>query len=121
MKSAEQNKMRFYEIGKGSFARKMQAFFEEAQYKALENNVTVKLVSTITVGPPSSDDMNFGNLMFEVKLKWDKPVVTSRVYSTELKEGMIISDGIDVADLLQTKLEFPDISPQTKEGTNNVR
>jgi len=92
-------KMAFYEVGKGRFASEAQALFEQAQIEARERNADVAVVLKIIVSPPDHKSPNYGNLAYSTDMK--VPPRKSMQYITELKDGVIVSDGESVADILQ--------------------
>ena len=104
----EKRRMAFYELGKGKLFQLMQGEFEQAQIIAMERNVGVKVCLEIMVAPPDINDPRFGQVKFKVQSKL--PAKESAIYTTELESGLVISDGDDLADVLQEKLRFPEIS-----------
>jgi len=112
---SKDKRMAFFEIGKGRFAQWMQEEFERAQRIARESGVEIKITSVISIKPPAKEDENFGQVSFAVKVI--RPSKKSMEYTTELRDGMIVSDGEDIGEILQESLDFPEISGR-KEGTN---
>jgi hypothetical protein len=109
----DQKKLAFYEIGQGSLFRDFQAEFEQAQITAREQNDTVVVILKIAVLPPEISDGRFGHCKYSVDTK--NPSKKSVVYTTELKDGIIVNDGEDMADILQTTLELPETIHLTKK------
>jgi hypothetical protein len=103
----EIKKMAFYEIGKGKFSQNIQEDFERAQVVSNQTGLPVKITAEIIVYPPERSEENYGAVAFGVKTTL--PARKSMKYTTELKDGFIISDGNDISEILQTRLEFPDI------------
>ena len=101
-----QKKMPFYEIGKGRYAMLMQEEFERAQQIAFRNNAEVKVTSVIKIIPPEEGEA-YGQIEFQVKL--GIPARKSLAYTTEIKNGMIVSEGDDINDIMQEELKFPDL------------
>lgn len=97
-------KLAFYEIAGGNFAREMQEGFESAQRIAIERGGKVKLTAVIEIGPPDAVNPRFGSIGYQLKLA--TPPLKSPLFTTELKDGAIISDGENVADAIQESLEF---------------
>lgn len=107
--------MAFYEIGKGKFAKWMQEEFDRAQKIAHDTGDEVKIAVVITVRP-SKEDSRFGQVSFNVKAS--RPAKKSMDYATELDDnGVMISDGESIADVLQIELKLPEVGKK-KEGTN---
>jgi hypothetical protein len=109
-------KLAFYEIGKGSLFREMQSVFEQAQITARDENGTVVVSLKIHVMPPEITDGRFGHIAYQIGVA--NPPRKSVKYTTELRDGLIINDGEDMADVLQTSLELPMIVSE-KEGVIN--
>ena len=117
--------MAFFEIGAGRLAQDMQSEFETAQRIAYERRKSVIVNLKVVVFPPDLQDDRFGEVQYVVKTSL--PPKESRRLSTELKQGMIVKDGQDLAELLQEEIEFPDLQEpgilgfvrKEKEGGNN--
>lgn len=106
-------RMAFYEIGRGQFAQQMQNEFEQAQIVAQERNLPVKVMASIVIMPPDENDKRFGHIGYAIKSSY--PVIKGAVYTTELKDGTIVADAENVAELLQVKLDlFDDQQPDPK-------
>lgn len=104
-------KLAFYEVGKGKYAEMMQENFEKASKLSVKRNAAITIQSTIVIYPPARDSKGtsepFGDISFSVALK--VPAATSRKYSTEIdKDGNVLQDGENIADLLQERLKFPE-------------
>lgn len=112
----EQKRMAFHEIGRGKFAKWMQEEFERAQKIVSETKSSVTLSSVIKVDPPEKEDDCFGKITFTVRVS--RPTRKSANYMTEVDNGVIISDGVDVAEILQETLELPDIEVGPQSQSN---
>jgi len=118
-------KMAFFEIGAGRLAQDMQSEFETAQRIAYERRKPVIVNLKMVIFPPDLQDERFGEVQYVVKTSL--PPKESRRLSTELKQGMIVKDGQDLAELLQEEIEFPDLQDpgilgfvrKEKEGGND--
>jgi hypothetical protein len=99
-------KMAFTEIGGGKLAAEVQCLFEQAQVDAMKRNAKVRVNLTIIVGPPETEDRNFGHVSFRTSTV--VPPRESMQYTTELSEGVIVASGESEADLLQLKLDLPE-------------
>jgi len=102
-----EKRMAFYELAKGRFSQLVQEEFEQAQIIVAKTGAPVKITQTIMVYPPEGQDKNFGGIAYEIKTTL--PARKSMKYTTELKDGFIVSDGTDITDVLQESLEFPDL------------
>jgi len=93
----------------------MQEEFERAQSLSISTNQPISLVSKITVKPPQKDEEKFGQISFTVSLQ--RPARKSIEFTTELQDGLIISDGKNQDDLLQEELhlQFPDITQKLEK------
>lgn len=109
----DKKKMAFYEIGKGRYASWMQEEFERAQDIVFKTGSTCKIVSTITIAPSDDNDSRFGAVGFDVKITL--PPRKSMKYTTELQSGYIVSEGEDITEILQERLEFPDITAYNRK------
>lgn len=93
-------RMPFWEICKGSFAKSVQAAFEQAQLDAKAFNAPVKIVPTIIVMPPDAQNPEYGGIGY--KLSVVNPPLKSAMHTTMLTmEGLIVDDATDAASLLQ--------------------
>lgn len=92
----------------------MQEEFERAQNLAISTNQPISLVSKITVKPPEKENETFGQVSFSVSLQ--RPARKSIDFTTELKDGLIVSDGKSQDDLnqIELNLEFPNISKKVE-------
>lgn len=114
-------RLAFWEIGKGNFAKGVQNDFVEAQRLSIARNMPIAIKMEIIVHPPQPDDKNFGNIEFKHELK--QPAQKSVKYITELREGTIVKDANDELDLLQLGLDLsePDnvkhLNLREKNGT----
>jgi len=71
----------------------------------------------IAVFPPEIGDQRFGHVKYSVDVK--DPPKKSAVYTTELKNGIIVNDGSNISDILQTTLDIPEtINKFTKDVKN---
>lgn len=113
--SEKARKLLFYEIGKGLLALEAQAEFERVQrlVNTLEKKASFSI--KITVYPSDFNDVElnqrFGKVNGEII-----PARVSRVtekFTTELKDGVAVCDGKNIADVLQETL-FPEEKVQDK-------
>lgn len=105
-------RMAFYEVGKGSYAQKMQVEFERAQRLALETGQKITVTSKVTLTPPKNKDESFGAVAYSVDVS--KPAYKSMEYMTEIdKDGRVLQDGENVVELLQEELDLnpPNTTP----------
>lgn len=102
------SKLAFWQVGRGRLASEVQSLFEQAQIEARERNATVTVALKINVHPPESSDSRFGKISYNTHMK--VPEKKSMEFTTELIDGVIVTDGKDEADILQIKLalEFPE-------------
>lgn len=100
-----EKKLGFYEIGQGKLASEVQALFEQAQIEAAERKGVVTVVLKIHVAPPEASDNRFGKVAYTTAM--NVPAHKSMVYTTELRDGVIVNTGDSLVDLLQTSLELP--------------
>ena len=93
----------------------MQEEFERAQQLAISTNQPISLVSKITVKPPEKENETFGQVSFSVNLQ--RPARKSIDFTTELQDGLIVSDGKGRDDLMQEELnlQFPHITTKTED------
>jgi hypothetical protein len=113
-------KLAFFEIGQGKLASETQALFEQAQIEAKERKAVSTVILKIFVGPPENQDERFGKAAYSTELR--VPPHKSMVYTTELRDGVIINSGDSEIDLMQTKLELPipeNTAPFSKKGEAN--
>lgn len=106
MSNAER-KLAFYEIAGGSFADEMQNEFEAAQKIAVDRQGKVRITAQIDIVPPSEDNPRFGEISYQVQVK--TPPRKSPAYVTEHRDGIIVSDGEDIAEAIQQSLKFPEL------------
>ena len=114
-----EKKMAFYEIGRGKFAMWMQEEFERAQKIANESHSEVTISSIIKISPPESEEDCFGKIGFSIKV--NRPQRKSIPYTTEIDNGVIVGDGIDIGDILQETLELPEIDPGFSNVSDRVK
>lgn len=117
MSNQPTRRLAFYEIGKGAFAEKVQAEFEQAQICARETQSPVTVTVKIIVAPPDKNDVRYSRVGFTVKTAL--PDYKSIPYTAELRDGIIVSTGEDVADVLQTKLELPEVGLGSRKAAVN--
>lgn len=98
-------KLGFHEIGKGAFAIDAQEAFEEAQRLAAEKYVDAVVTIKISVKPPNPREPNFSQIEYRTNVTHGQP--PSKTFSTMLKDGKIVADGEDPADILQIDLDLP--------------
>lgn len=104
--STKMRKLGFHEIGKGAFAIDMQEAFEEAQKIAAEKYVDAVVTVKIKVSPPNPREPNFAQIEYTApKVTHGQP--PAKTFSTMLKDGLIVADGDDPADILQIDLDLP--------------
>ncbi len=103
----KRRRMAFFEIARGRFAENMQTEFEQAQKIAAERKGQVTLTAKIVINPPDPQDPNYSTIKYSIKTS--TPSITSKEFSSELKNGYIIDDGDDVAALIQERLNFTDL------------
>lgn len=103
-------RMAFYEICGGKFAHEVQQEFEDAQAELLARGGRVQISVNIFLVAPPPGDPNFGGIKYSVSTKY--PKIESREFTTEFRDGCIVSDGESVAELLQERLQFPDLAPK---------
>lgn len=98
-------RMAFYNVGKGAFAKKMQQAFEEAQEQSIKHGQKITVTSKIVVSPPENSGEVFGGVAFTISTS--KPQYSSMQFMTELDDhGRILQDGTDYAELLQEELDL---------------
>lgn len=95
-------KLAFWQIGKGKLASEVQSLFEQAQIEARERNAAVTVSLKIHVLPPEASDARFGKVGYATSIK--VPEKKSMEFTTELIDGVIVSDGESAADILQLSL-----------------
>jgi hypothetical protein len=100
-----EKKLAFYEIGEGKLASEVQALFEQAQIEAAERKGIATVVLKIFVGAPEQSDPRFGKVAYSTAL--NVPAHKSMVYTTELRDGVVIRTGDSIIDVLQERLELP--------------
>jgi len=110
-------KLAFYEIGKGSLFREMQSIFEQAQITARDENGTVVVSLKIHVMPPEVTNGKFGHIAYQIGVS--NPARKSVKYTTELIDGIIINDGNDMDDILQTSLDLPEFTQSANKEAMN--
>jgi hypothetical protein len=94
--------MKFYEIGRGQFAKQAQEHFLKAHKLAFESGQKVTLEMKLHVDPPDVQNPNYGNLAWEMAIKTPKQVSIKHI--TVLSGGYPVSDGTDVSQALQYDL-----------------
>jgi hypothetical protein len=95
--------MRFIDIGRGEFATQMQQAFEKAASVAMKRGCSISIKNTITIVPPKARDAN-GEISFNISVS--EPPVKSFKYMTEVsRDGAIVSDGTDAAQILQVTFD----------------
>jgi hypothetical protein len=114
---SEVKKLAFHEIGSGSLFREVQSAFEQGQITAAEENGSVVVTLKICILPPEIDNGRFGHLRYAVGVK--NPDKKSSVITTELRDNIIVSDGESIDELLQTSLQFPELSQTQKKEVGN--
>ncbi|MFZ1291060.1 MAG: hypothetical protein WAR79_13270 [Melioribacteraceae bacterium] len=106
----EKRKLAFYEIADGTLAYEMQKAFERIQKSAINSGTETSVTLEINILP--SQDNKFGSVKYKIKEK--HPGIKSIKLTTQLDQnGLIISDGSSVIDILQEELQFPK-EPQIK-------
>jgi hypothetical protein len=82
---------------------------------AISTNQPISVIARITVKPPQPEDERFGQVAYTVACQ--RPARKSIDFTTELRNGIIVADGMNQDDLLQEELNlgFPDI---TKDNEN---
>jgi hypothetical protein len=104
-KNEQIKKLGFWELDRGRCGLKTQAEFEQACITARDRGVKVTVNLSITVFPPDVSDSNIGGVTYQVKAT--APVKPSKLITTELRDGIIINEGEDLAALLQGSLDLP--------------
>jgi hypothetical protein len=107
-------KLGFWELDRGRLGLKTQSEFEQACITARDRGVQVTVNLTITILPPDLQDSNIGGVIYRVKAT--APVKPSKLITTELRDGLIINEGEDLAQILQYSLELPVPSANFKKG-----
>lgn len=103
----EQRKLAFFELGRGQFAREIQAKFEKAQKVTFEDEISTTITIKIKLAPPDPNDLQFSTLDYSVGLQYGSKQM-SKSQSIELDTmGNIVADGRDPAEILQMDLELP--------------
>lgn len=105
MNAPKIRKLAFHEVGKGSLAIDMQEAFEEAQKLAAEKFVSAVVSLKIKIEPPNPREPNFSQISYVTNVTHGAP--PAKNFSTMLKDGQIVADGSDPADILQLDLEIP--------------
>lgn len=102
-------KMAFYDIQEGNLAIQTQEAFEDAQKQAQQYGEPAKVKLEIIVHPPEKTG-KFGQVQFKVSKSF--PAYKSIPITTQLNQsnGLIISDGDSIADIMQESLKFKDPS-----------
>ena len=104
-------KMGFWEIGKGTqhaLIPKFQSLFEEAQLEAIQKHGLCSVTLKISIKPPGADqDDIWGKIQYETSMT--VPKEQSKEFTTQLVDGMITGTGENEMEILQYKLEFPEI------------
>ncbi len=105
-------KMGFWEIGKNSknsLVNKVQSLFEEAQLEAFQRGVKTTVTLQIKVMPPAAadEDGRWGKVSFGANLS--VPKEAEKEFTTQLVDGLIVSTGTSESDILQYKLNFPEL------------
>lgn len=101
---AEKRKLAFWEIGYGRLGKELQDELEQAAITACERHAPVKITLTVTVGPPTMD--NIGKVAY--KLKTTQPARESLDYEAEFDHGLIVATAPDNIGVLQERLKFPE-------------
>lgn len=116
----EEPRMLFHEVGKGNFFREVQQEFEKALVIASKHHCKVPVKMQIIIHPPKiipGVTKRFGEIEYCVT-----PVVAkyqSARYTVELdKDGLAISEGVDVLDCLQEDM-FSQADEQIPEQANS--
>lgn len=114
----KKRKLAFYEIHSGVLADKAQKSFENIQRVAMETGRKTQMQLTISVMPPESKDDKYGKVSYKVTEKL--PAVESIKLTTEINgQGIIVSDGKKIIDVLQEQLEFNQPIIHKIEGGSN--
>lgn len=107
---SDKQKILFFEIGEGNFAREAQEEFEKALVLASRHHIKVPLKIQITILPPKimpGVQTRLGELEYQIT-----PVVVktkSARYQTRLNgDGLIVGEGKDILEVLQEELRFPE-------------
>ena len=118
MEKRKEKKLSFHEIGSGKFYNEAQDAFESAQLLVEERNLPSVVTLKIKISP--SDEMGrFGQL--QTSVGYTIPPKASAKITTELKNGIIISDGENIDGIIQETLKLEDrvVSINTKQSNGS--
>jgi len=96
--------MQFFELGKGRFAQQVQEAFVKAHKVAFETGEKVPVVVKLNIDPPDPQSPDYGNISWEVDIRI--PSRKSIKHITRLSGGLPVSDGTDIAALLQVEMDL---------------
>ena len=106
--------MAFFEICQGSFAKNIQALFEEAQEVAHRRGKECTVTAQIKIKPPTKDGEGFGNISFSANIS--QPKRQSMEFPVKFDDGRIISEGESIESMLQLDLFAENTVGFPKEG-----